>query len=69
MNNGKGTLVFDRSALRRGQQVMVTRHGDEVGTGVVDDVTGDGSVVWIVFGGAFPRRLFLESDPEEILAL
>lgn len=36
--------------------------GHDLGTGVVDDLTEDGSIVWIVFGGAEPRRMFLEED-------
>ncbi|WP_324642379.1 hypothetical protein [Pseudarthrobacter sp. LT1] len=34
--------------------------GRDLGHGTVDDLTDDGSIVWIVFGGAEPRRMFLE---------
>ncbi|MDP9889514.1 hypothetical protein [Pseudarthrobacter enclensis] len=50
------------SALWRGQGVRVQAGGHDLGTGVVDDLTEDGSIVWIVFGGAEPRRMFLEED-------
>lgn len=52
----------DASTLWRGQEVRVHAHGHDLGTGVVDDFTEDGSIVWVVFGGAEPRRMFLEED-------
>ncbi|QOD06182.1 hypothetical protein IDT60_22825 (plasmid) [Pseudarthrobacter sp. BIM B-2242] len=52
----------DASALLRGQEVRVHTRGHDLGTGVVDDLTEDGSIVWVVFGGAEPRRMFLEED-------
>lgn len=43
--------------------------GHDLGTGVVDDLTEDGSIVWIVFGGAEPRRMFLEEDAARYMVL
>lgn len=54
--------TVDGSALLRGQEVRVHAGGQDLGTGTVDDKTEDGSIVWVVFGGAVPRRMFIEED-------
>lgn len=54
--------TVDGTALWQGQEVRVYAGGRDLGTGVVDDLTVDGSIVWVVFGGAEPRRMFLEED-------
>ncbi|MDT0168889.1 hypothetical protein [Pseudarthrobacter sp. BRE9] len=41
----------------------------DLGHGTVDDLTDDGSIVWIVFGGAEPRRMFLEEGPGKYTVL
>jgi hypothetical protein len=61
--------TVDGSALWRGQKVHVRMRGQDLGTGVVDDLTDDGSIVWIVFGGAEPRRMFLEEDAARFTVL
>lgn len=38
--------------LWRGQTVRVHKLGHDLGTGVVDDHTEDGSIAWVVLGGA-----------------
>lgn len=55
-------MTVDGAALWRGQEVRVHAGGHDLGRGIVDDLTDDGSIVWIVFGGAEPRRMFLEED-------
>ncbi|GAA4035190.1 hypothetical protein GCM10023063_19480 [Arthrobacter methylotrophus] len=57
------------SALRRGQQVWVRVGAEDLGTGKVDDMTDDGSMVWVVFGGATPRRMFIPEDQAEFTVL
>ncbi len=58
-----------RSALVSGQLVLVGLRGAEPEAGRVDELTDDGSVVWVDFGGAFARRMFHVADPEEIHAI
>ncbi|TQJ36738.1 hypothetical protein [Arthrobacter sp. SLBN-122] len=63
MNTDEMTdTTVDGTALWQGQEVRVYAAGCDLGTGLVDDLTVDGSIVWIVFGGAEPRRMFLEED-------
>lgn len=54
--------TVDGSALRRGQEVRVHLRDQDLGAGVVDDPTEDGSIVWIIFHSAEPRRMFIEED-------
>jgi hypothetical protein len=54
--------TVDGSALMRGQEVRVQVGDEALGTGVVDDITEDGSIVWVIFGGAVPRRMFIPED-------
>lgn len=61
--------TVDGSALWRGQEVRVRMRGNDLGTGVVDDLTEDGSIVWIMFGGAEPRRMFIEEDAARFAVL
>lgn len=62
MNTDEMTETTDGTSLWRGQEVLVRAGGHNLGRGIVDDLTDDGSIVWIVFGGAEPRRMFLEED-------
>lgn len=55
--------------LRSGQDVHVRLGSQDLGTGRVDVVTEDGEAVWVIFGGATPRRLFLIEDPTEFTVL
>ena len=50
-------------SLRPGQEVEVREPGQAGGAGVIDDLTPDGSVVWVWLNGQSPRRMFLEGDP------
>jgi hypothetical protein len=52
-----------RSTLQPGQHVQVRLGPTNLGVGTVEDRTVDGSIIWIRFGGATPRRMFLEEDP------
>ena len=49
--------------LKRGQEVQVREAGHAPGTGVIDDMTPDGSVVWVWVDGKAPRRMFLAGTP------
>lgn len=55
-------LTVDGSALLRGQEVRVSAGSEALGAGKVDDLTEDGSIVWVLFGGASPRRMFIPED-------
>jgi hypothetical protein len=35
----------------------------DLGVGTVEERTTDGSIIWVRFGGATPRRMFLDEDP------
>jgi hypothetical protein len=62
-------LTVDGTVLRRGQDVMVRAGAEDLGAGVVDDFTEDGSVVWVIFGGATPRRMFIPEDQAQFTVL
>lgn len=55
-------VTVEGTRLTRGQEVQVSLGLHDLGTGKVDDFTDDGLIVWIVFGGATPRRMFLPGD-------
>jgi hypothetical protein len=70
MNTDEMTeATVDASALWRGQEVRVHARGHDLGTGFVDDLTEDGSIVWIMFGGAEPRRMFIPEDEAQFAVL
>lgn len=54
---GKAGRNVHGSQLKRGQAVYVRVGEDELGLGVVDEVTDGGMAVWIFFAGTTPRRL------------
>jgi hypothetical protein len=54
-------------SLQPGQEVEVREPGRADRAGVIDDLTPDGSVVWVRLHGQSPRRMFLEGDPVVIL--
>jgi len=56
-------MTTRRSELLPGQIVHVRLGSRDFGLGTVDDRTEDGSIVWILFGGPTPRRMFLDEDP------
>jgi hypothetical protein len=58
-----------RAALLPGQAVHVRLGCSDLGAGIVDDRTEDGDIVWIRFGGATPRRMFIAEDPAEFTVL
>lgn len=59
----------DGSTLRRGQDVRVQAGDEDLGAGKVDDLTEDGSIVWVIFGGATPRRMFIPEDQARFTVL
>jgi hypothetical protein len=63
-----GTMTHRRSLLR-GQEVNVRLDRTDLGTGLVDDMTDNGDIVWVIFGGPIPRRMFLAEDPAEFTVL
>ncbi len=63
-----GASTF-RSLLQPGQRVRVSLGGYQIGAGVVDDMSRDGSIIWVLFDGTFFRKMFLESDAEVIRSL
>jgi hypothetical protein len=56
----------DWSEFRPGDQVCVVRGDRITARGTVDVMTGDASVVWLLFEGAVPRLMFHRDDPEEL---
>lgn len=55
---GKTGRNVHGSELQRGQEVHVRVGEEELGIGIVDEVTANGGdAVWIFFPGAAPRRL------------
>ena len=62
-------LTVERAALRRGQDVRVQTGDEDLGAGRVDDLTEDGSIVWVVFDGAMPRRMFIPEDQARFTVL
>ncbi|HEX9088386.1 MAG TPA: hypothetical protein VF867_12770 [Arthrobacter sp.] len=58
-----------RAGLITGQAVHVRLGRSDLGVGRVDDRTEDGAIVWIFFGGATPRRMFMADDPAEFTVL
>lgn len=52
----------DLADLLPGQRVRVSAGFTNLGAGLVDARTDDGSMVWVDFGGAYSRRLFMAED-------
>ncbi|MDZ4351646.1 hypothetical protein HTS88_08655 [Pseudarthrobacter oxydans] len=52
--------------LEPGQEVTVRESGRQSGHGVIDNLTPDGSVVWVRIDGHAPRRMYLAGDAVEI---
>lgn len=69
MTDDMTALTVDGAELRRGQEVRVQAGSEALGAGVVDDFTRDGSAIWVVFGGASPRRLFIPEDQARFTVL
>lgn len=74
---GKSGRNVHGSELKRGQEVRVRLGDQDLGVGIVDEVTADGGgAVWIFFAGAAPRRIptghasteFTVLEPEARLA-
>jgi sRNA-binding protein len=76
-DDSKGTAVTeemtatttDGTALQRGQEVLVKAGTEPLGAGVVDAITEDGSIVWVVFGGTTGRRMFIPEDQARFTVL
>lgn len=57
------------SELKRGQQVRVRVEDQDLGVGIVDELTRDGGAVWIFFPGSGPRRVPTDHDSNEFTVL
>lgn len=67
---GKSGRNVHGSELKRGQEVRVRVGDQDLGVGVVDEVTGDGgNAVWIFFPGAAPRRVPTDHGSTEFTVL
>ena len=62
-------MAADGRALRRGQEVLVRAGDENLGKGKIDDFTENGEIVWVMFGGATPRRMFIPEDAAEFTVL
>jgi hypothetical protein len=56
----------DWTHLWTGQAVTVAEQGRPAGTGTIDDISPDASVLWVRLAGVSPRRLFVRTDPVKI---
>lgn len=55
---GKSGRNVHGSELKRGQEVRVRLGDQDLGVGIVDEVTAEGGgAVWIFFAGTVPRRI------------
>lgn len=62
-------MTVDGSSLLPGQEVRVRVGSEDLGPGMVDDLNEDGTMVWIIFGGAVPRRMFIPEDEAQYIVL
>ncbi len=69
MNRDQTTAMTRPSDLRTGQEVHVRVGNEDLGRGRIDDMTSNGDTVWVFFGGATPRRLFIEEDAAEFTVI
>lgn len=58
--------LFEEWQRLEGAVVRVCRDGKPVRTGVIDDVTPDGSIVWIAQEGVLGRSLFHKAEGYEL---
>lgn len=67
---GKSRRNVHGRELQRGQEVRVRVGDQDLGIGIVDEVTVDGGrAVWIFFSGAAPRRVPTDDDSTEFTVL
>jgi hypothetical protein len=67
---GKSGRNVHGHELQRGQEVRVRVGDQDLGIGIVDEVTVDGGrAVWIFFSGAAPRRVPTDDDSTEFTVL
>jgi hypothetical protein len=57
------------SELKRGQEVRVRLGDEDLGFGIVDELSDGGNAVWIFFSGAMPRRLSTGNGSTEFTVL
>jgi hypothetical protein len=53
----------DWTCLRSGQAVTIAEQGRPASPGTIDNITPDGSILWVRLPGPSPRRLYLSTDP------
>jgi hypothetical protein len=66
---GKTGRNVHGSELKRGQEVRVRLGDEDLGFGVVDELSDGGNSVWIFFPGAVPRRLSTRNEATEFTVL
>lgn len=67
---GKTGRNVHGSELKRGQQVRVRVGDEDLGIGIVDELTAHGGdAVWIFFPGIAPRRLPADNNLTEFTVL
>lgn len=67
---GKTGRNVHGSELKRGQEVRVRVGDEELGIGVVDELSADGgNAVWIFFPGSGPRSIATDNDSTEFTVL
>ncbi|MCQ6271450.1 hypothetical protein M8J71_13275 [Pseudarthrobacter sp. R1] len=65
MNSHTGRSAFDAAGWQpvddwasvEGRYIEIYRHGVQIDRGVVDAVTADGTILWLMQDGALPRRI------------
>ncbi|HEX9086285.1 MAG TPA: hypothetical protein VF867_02010 [Arthrobacter sp.] len=66
---GKTGRNVHGSELKRGQEVHVRVGGEDLGIGVVDELSDGGNAVWIFFSGTAPRCMSTDSGSVEFTVL
>lgn len=61
--------AFETAGLRCGQEVRVRCGAEDLGAGIVDAITEDGSIAWVIFSGATGRRMFMAEDQAQFTVL
>lgn len=69
MSFGEQFRRVNGSELKRGQHVRARVGDQDLGVGVVDELTGDGGAVWIFFPESGPRRVPTDHDSNEFTVL
>jgi hypothetical protein len=60
-------FITDWKELRPGDRVSVVLGNRITASGIVDAMTPDASIVWILGEGSAPRRMLHRDDPEQLM--